>query len=213
MNRGLFGRNVLRAIAILTLGGFLLWLAVLYLFWRVLGAAGGAAPDFWTMTEALSTAAAVATVLMAGFFAYRELNETTNSRYMAVADSLFEELNSPDSIRARRWIFQNLPPDPVTALAALPQEGRDAIKQVLNSLDRVAFLTQAGWIPNDLVMPWMNPMIFKAWIKLKPYVDFEAARRNEPEYYRQVRGLAERCLAWRTAHGLSTEVTWVEHAL
>ena len=42
---------------------------------------------------------------------------------------------------------------------------------------------------------------------------YETERRREPDYYPQVRVLAERCTAWRQAHGMSTEVTWVENAL
>ena len=57
-----------------------------------------------------------------------------------------------------------------------------------------------------MVMPWMSPMILKVWIKLKPCVDYEIDRRHEPDYYSQVRALAERCLSWREAHGMNTEV-------
>jgi hypothetical protein len=56
-------------------------------------------------------------------------------------------------------------------------------------------------------------MILKSWVKLQPWVDLEVKRRHEPDYYRQVRALAERCLAWRRTRGMSTEVTWVEKAL
>ena len=47
------------------------------------------------MTEALATAVTAATVIGAGFLAYRELDEASNSRHLAVADRLFEELNAP----------------------------------------------------------------------------------------------------------------------
>jgi len=81
------------------------------------------------------------------------------------------------------------------------------------SLDRAAFLTQAGWIPDELIMPWMNPMIVKIWDRLKPYVEYERQRRHEPDYYRQVSALAERRGAWRAAHVPNAEITWMEHAL
>ena len=132
---------------------------------------------------------------------------------MAVADRLFQELNSKESVQARRWIFLHLPDDPETGLKNLTDEGRDAIKHVLNSLDRVAFLTQAGWIPDDMVMPWMNPMIVKTWAKVGPYVEFESRRRNEPDYYVQVRRLAEQCIAWRKSHLPDAQITWIDEAL
>jgi hypothetical protein len=192
--------------------GFFCWLAglsALGLFLRAVGVS----TDFWAMTEALSTAVAAAAVLSASFIAYRELSELDISRHIQVADRLFEELNSPENIEARRWIFQNLPADPVEGTRTLTPEGRAAVKRVLNSLDRVAFLTQASWIPEEMIMPWMNPMIVKAWAKLEPYVDYEGPRRNEPDYYEHARQLAQRCLAWRKSNLPDATINWIDDAL
>jgi len=163
--------------------------------------------------ESLSTAFAAAVVLGAGFIAYLELSEVANSRYMDIADRLFEELNSPENIEARRRVFQNLPEDPEKGLKRLNAKDRDAMKKVLNSLDHVAFLTQSGWIPDDLVMPWMHPMIAKSWEKLGPYVLYERQRRNEPYYYEYGGKLAERCSQWRRKNLVDDKINWVENAL
>ncbi|MBS1252475.1 MAG: hypothetical protein MAG451_01514 [Anaerolineales bacterium] len=191
---------------------FVLWLAGSVVLWLVLQLVG-ASPNIWVMIEALSTAGSLAVILGAGWIAYRELSELASSRHLEVADRLFDELNSPENIEARRWIFQNLPDDPEEGIRALTPEGQAAVKQVLNSLDRVAFLTQPGWIPEEMVMPWMNPMIVKAWAKLEPYVDYESRRRREPDYYEHARQLAERCLVWREKNLPEAEITWLEDAL
>jgi hypothetical protein len=196
----------------LTAAGFIAWLGLLFLLWLVLDSPESPV-DYWAMTESLSTAVAAAAVLGAGYIAYRELAEISSSRHMEVADRLFQELNSPESINSRRWVYQNLPDDPQEGIVSLSSEGQAAIKSVLNSLDRVAFLTQAGWIPEEIVMPWMHPMIAKSWAKLGPYVQMEMQRRNEPYYYQQARLLAERCHAWRTKNLAEVEVNWVENAL
>ncbi|MGW8250211.1 MAG: DUF4760 domain-containing protein [Anaerolineales bacterium] len=196
----------------LTAAGFAGWLLLLYLLWLILDRSG-VTVDYWSMTESLSTAVAAAAVLGAGYVAYRELAEISSSRHMEVADRLFQELNSQENIEARRWVYQNLPDDPQQGIAALSPEGQAAIKRVLNSLDRVAFLTQAGWIPEEIIMPWMHPMIVKSWVKLEPYVQYEIHRRNEPYYYQQVRRLAERCRIWRAANLAEVDVKWVEKAL
>jgi hypothetical protein len=62
----------------------------------------GVNTDYWIMTESLATAGGAAAVLGAGFIAYRELAEISSSRHMEVANRLFEELNSPENIEARR---------------------------------------------------------------------------------------------------------------
>jgi hypothetical protein len=204
-------RTLLLIIGI-TAASFIVWVGGLFVIWFMLRLVG-ISTSFWAMTEALSTAVAAAAVLGAGYVAYRELDEIANSRHMEVADRLFEELNSPENVDARRWVFQNLPDDPQAGIPSLSSDGRHQVKKVLNSLDRVAFLTQSGWIPDDLIMPWMNPMIVKAWAKLEPYVDHEAERRNEPDYYLHARQLADRCRAWRKTHLPSAELTWLDDAL
>jgi len=188
------------------------WLALLLLL-RLLLRGLGAPLDFWAMTEALSTALAAAAVFGAGILAFRELREQAESRHMAVADRLFTELNDPENIAARRWVILDLPADPAETLPQLARAEKDKIKQVLNSLDRVAFLTQHNWIPDDLILPWMSPMILKTWDKLERYVDYESQRRDEPDYYQQIRSLAQRCRAWRARKGLDDVYKIVDHAL
>jgi len=171
--------------------------------------------NFTGILESLSTAVAAAAVFAAAYFGYQELDEISKTRHIEVADRLFDELNSPESIKARRLIFQNLKGSPGQAFDQLTQEERDAIKTVLNSLDRVAFLTQSGWIPNELIMPWMHPMITKSWEKLEPYVLYERQRRNEPYFYNHAGKLAERCKQWRAEHLPEAEriTNWVDKAL
>ena len=192
--------------------GFFLWVGALFVIWVILKIIG-INTDFWSMTAALSTAIAAVTVLSAGFVAYRELTEVASNRHLEVASRLFDELNSIENIEARRWIFQNLPDTPEEGIRSMTPEGRAAVKQVLNSLDHVAFLTQARWIPDDIIMPWMHPMIAKSWSKLESYVIYERERRNEPYYYKYVGELAERCRVWRTKNLPDVKTVWVEDAL
>lgn len=205
-------RRTFAVILLLTALGFVAWVGGLYLVWEFLHSRGSNA-DFWTMTSALSTAVAAAAVVGAGYVGYRELSEISASRHLEVASQLFDELNSAENIAARRWVYQSLVSDPEQGLKAMTPEGQAAVKQVLNSLDRVSFLTQAGWIPDDLIMPWMHPMIVKSWDKLEPYVLYERQRRNEPYYYQQAGDLAGRCQAWCARNSLDGAVKWVEGAL
>lgn len=204
-------RDLILIVASTALGS-LLWLGLLYLLWRALQA-NGVSADLWALIESLSTALAAAAVFSAGFVAYRELSEVSRGRHLEIIDRLFAELNSPENIAARRWVFHDLPDDPTAGLPALTAEGRAEIKRVLNSLDRVAFLTQPGWVDEELVMPWMNPMIVKAWQKLEPYVLYERDRRHEPDYYQAAGQLGERCRAWRARRLPEAQITWVEDAL
>ncbi|HSL42695.1 MAG TPA: hypothetical protein VK897_04630 [Anaerolineales bacterium] len=213
MTKWLAKYSIIIVFVVITVGAFVFGLLLLLGIWGALRAIGYPT-NYWAMLEALATAIAASAVLGTVFVAYTELSEVYNSRYIDVANKLFDELNSPENIAARRWIFQKLPDDPVEGIKTLPPEGRDAVKKVLNSLDHVAFLTQAGWIPDELVMPWMYPMISKSWLKLKPYVEYERQRRNEPYYYINASNVAERCLLWGKANLPESEkVIWVPDAL
>jgi hypothetical protein len=212
MNSKWSGLITLGIFLALTVTGFVAGLTLIWIFWLTLQAAG-IETDFWAMTQALAAAAAGAAVLGAGFIAYRELAEISSSRHMDVADRLFEDLNSPENIAARRWVYQNLPADPVEGAKSLTPEGQAAIKTVLNSLDHVAFLTQSGWIPEEIIMPWMHPMVAKSWEKLAPYILYERKRRNEPYYYIHVSKLAGRCQRWRLKNLEDVNIRWLNDAL
>jgi hypothetical protein len=191
---------------------FIGWLLLLIAVWLLL-TRSGVSVDFWPMAATLSTALGSVAILSALFVAYRELNEATNSRYLEVGDRLFEELIAPEIVEARRRIYQQLPETAAPALEELSEDSRAAAKRVLDSLDRIAFLTQAGWIPHELVMPWMAAMVDKTWSKLEPIVTAERARRNEPDYYAEVDRLADECRTWRRTHVPAARITWLEDAL
>jgi hypothetical protein len=192
---------------------FMLWLGLSVVAWKISPVFIGEAPDFWTMVDALSTILWAATVVSAGLMAVWQLREASSSRHMAVVDRLFDEMNSKENVEARRWVYQELPDDPAQGIQGLTEEGRDKVKTVLNTLDRVAFLTQRGWIPDEMTMPWLNLMVLKVWQKLGLYVDYESERRGEKDYYDGVRDLAERCGRWRAKHFPGEEITWIEDAL
>ncbi len=211
MKRNLRG-NTYIVIIVLTIAGFLIWSGFLLVVWTFLRNQGYST-SYWSMVEALSTAVAAAGVGAAGYVAYKELSEISSGRHIDVADKLFIELNSPENIDARRWVYQMKDRPPQEGLEAMNDDEQALMKKVLNSLDRVAFLTQGNWIPDEIIMPWMHPMIAKSWEKLEPYVLYERKRRNEPYYYRYAGELAERCIAWRNKNHLGDKVTWVQDAL
>jgi hypothetical protein len=197
----------------ITVFAFFTGLFLIFIGWGFLKGLG-IDTSYWAMLEAIATAIAASAVLGTVFVAYRELSEVYSTRYIDVSNKLFDELNSMENINARRWVFQELPGDPVEGMKKISRDGRDAVKRVLNSLDHVAFLTQAGWIPEELIMPWMYPMISKSWLKLKPYVEYERERRKEPYYYINASRLAERCIAWGKANlPEADKVEWVKDAL
>jgi hypothetical protein len=185
------------------------------LVWNILRLSG-IVVDFWPMLEALSTAGAVAQVLGGGVVALWQLRDSVDSRNLSTYNEIFDKLMSEENIDARRWIYLNLPDDPSAGLEGLDPMGQTHVKRVLNSLDHLGFLMARDWITSeaeDAIIEWVSPFVVKVWAKLGPYITYEAERRKEPDYYANIRELAERCIAWRQAHIPESKITWIKNAL
>jgi hypothetical protein len=192
--------------------GFGVSLVILFLLPQVLVCLGFPASS-WTMDGVLSAVLAGTAIFSAGFLASQELSESAKSRHIDIADKLFNELNLQENIKARKWVYKSMPADPKIWQANPTPEGAEAIKCVLNSLDRVSFLTQEGWIPDEVIMPWMHPMIAKSWEKLEPYVRYEREQRKEPYFYFYAEQVAKRCRNWRINHGYNEPTHWIDRGM
>jgi hypothetical protein len=169
--------------------------------------------NLWVIIESLSTAATVTAILGAGLIAHNELSESNKSRYVSLMENIFHELNSEDQISARRWIYLELPViKDVSMIDKLDDENKKKIKMALNSIDKVAFVTQAGWIPVEVIMNWINPMIVKLWEKLGPLVLLERVERNEPDYYLDAEIFAEECRKWREKKYPDSTHKWLDNS-
>jgi hypothetical protein len=80
--------------------------------------------------------------------------------------------------------------------------GHRNVKSVLNTFDYLGFVALNYWDLEGPLMDWMMPMITKVWDRLGPYVEEEARRRDEPDYYKWARQFGDRCIDWRRAKNL-----------
>lgn len=188
--------------------------------WRAYYHGADTPPDrveLWSMLESVAAAATFATVVGGGIVVLWQQKQANDSRNLAAYQDIFEILMADENIEARRWIYTQLPDDPARGVALLQNdpEGHAKVKRVLNSLDYLGFLISQDWITSGGITEWMNPVIVKAWSKLKPYVEYETARRpNEPDYYKHVKELGEWCTAWRKKHVPGwEEPDWIDGAM
>lgn len=143
-----------------------------------------------------------------------------------------ERLMNEDETNIRRWILMNIPAltadmdrdqwiaqtrdiifrNPNTP--SDPRIGQRHIKHVLSTFDSLGFIMHNfGSIgQSEHLMDWMNPMVFKVWERIGPYVEEEAARRNEPNYYLWARKLGKTCAEWRVKRGYAQPL-YVDDAL
>ncbi|MBL7164667.1 MAG: hypothetical protein ISS57_18930 [Anaerolineales bacterium] len=142
----------------------------------------------------------------------------------ARAPRLYKEidlrLNDPQAIEARRWIILNVPTlvevddDQEVWLAKVKQVlnettdeldnerpiGKEYLKQVLNWFDFIGFVALHYWSMENELVEWMSPLVAKIWERVGEYVEDEARRRNEDDFFRAARDFGNYCLQWRREH-------------
>ena len=156
----------------------------------------------WANVAALTSAATLAVALGAGVFVLIELAETADSRNLEVYRDIYNKFMSDDQIKARRFIYQELPgPDEdqgIIGAVLEDDEAREQVKKVLNMIDYFGFLVEQDWVTSDEVIGWLSPVVVKVWAKIGPLVEYERMQRpEEPDYYEAAISLAAKCRSWR----------------
>ncbi len=200
-------------------GAFVVWIGLLLLAWKLLGL-DTVEPALWSYFEGVSGAAVLGTVFGGGLVVLVQLVELIDSskRDTAMVNlqtyrEIFKLMMSESNIEARRWIYQELHEDPKIGLAGLDSDGLRRIKLVLNSFDYLGLLLKQDCVTDETIIEWASPFVVKTWHKIGPYVDYEAERRNEPDYYHPARLLAERCSEFRHRQVGDHVPTWVDDPL
>jgi hypothetical protein len=177
----------------------------------------------WGLLEGLASLATVSLVLGGIAFAFTEYIQTTVQQRRESAEASFniykevyEKLMNPEATAARRWLILNLPvrqpgeddrsflQRTTAALNARPgggtgerPPGLDYLKDVLNTFDFIGFVANNYWNMDQALVSWMSPSVTKVWERIRLYVEDEAKRRNEPDFYQAARDFGNNCVAWR----------------
>jgi hypothetical protein len=154
--------------------------------------------------------------------------ERQKQEYIMLVDRLMNE----DEQAIRRWILHNIKamrPDEDREMWIAntremifrnpnehddPAIGQKNIKHVLNVFDSLGFvvLNFSTLHEDERLMDWLNPMVSKVWERIGPYIEEEAERRNEPQYYLWARRLGTTCTDWRVTRSYPTS-KFVDDAL
>lgn len=137
---------------------------------------------------------------------------------------VYDRLMDPKDLEARRWIIDNVPTlkeignDKEKWLKCVSEQidhvpkgwqgdrapGKEYLKKVLNTFDFIGFVAEHYWSMENELVEWMSPSIVKVWERIEGYVEDEADRRDEKDYYEPARKFGKRCVEWRQSHGLSS---------
>ncbi|MGD2028235.1 MAG: hypothetical protein PVI99_10495 [Anaerolineales bacterium] len=146
-----------------------------------------------------------------------EKRKLSYEQFQTIHDRLVES----EQEEARRWIITTIPVKPedqpieewfeqVTKLInRKPKEWKEArtpgqqhVKQVLNNLDFIGFVSEHFWQAREADLEWLSPPVAKVWLRLGPYVEHMRELRQEPDYYKSASTIGDICIAWRKAHDL-----------
>jgi hypothetical protein len=159
-------------------------------------------------------------------FAFTEYVQTTIQQRRESAEASFniykevyDKLMNPEATAARRWIILNLPTRQngeddgawlkrtTAALNERPKgwkgerpPGSDHLKEVLNTFDFIGFVAKHYWNMDYALVSWMSPSVAKVWERISLYVNDEAIRRHEPDFYEAAREFGGHCVEWRKEH-------------
>lgn len=133
---------------------------------------------------------------------------------------VFDRVMSEQAQASRRWVILHIPvlegsgmeePDWLALVherlnvtsdggqGERPQ-GLEHLKDILNTLDFVGFVGRHYWSMENELIYWLSPSVSKVWERIGPFVENEALRRNEPDYYEAAREFGNACLQYRRAH-------------
>jgi hypothetical protein len=191
---------------------------------KAVGSGEAAKQVDWSLLEGIASVVTLSLVIGGVIFAFGEYmqNAIQHRRESAEASfgiyrEVFDRLMSSEALAARRWIILNLPTlreknnDKEAWLACVkgllnkcPENwegerppGKECLKQVLNTFDFVGFVATHYWNMENELVEWMSPSIAKVWERVYLYVEDEANRRNEPDFYQSAREFGQYCLEWR----------------
>ncbi|MBN1566169.1 MAG: hypothetical protein JXA10_20190 [Anaerolineae bacterium] len=177
----------------------------------------------WSLLEGVASLATLALIIGGLIFAIfehvnndvQEKRESAKSSF-GIYKELFDRITSPEDTTARRWIILNIAPlddearkdewlEEVKAkFHEMPDgwEGEIApghahLKRILNTFDFIGFVSSHYWNMDGALVEWMSPPFAKVWERIGTYVEDEAERRQEDDYYKSAREFARYCLQWR----------------
>jgi hypothetical protein len=181
-------------------------------------------PVDWDFLGSMTSLTTFSVVVGGVVFAYREYVQSEVQRKREEAESAFymykemnDRLMNPESLTARRWVILNLPTldemnnDRDAWLARINKQvhqlpkgskdkrapGQEYIKRILIDFDFIGFVDENYWKMEGELAEWMSSPVVKVWERIGVYVEEEAARRNEPDYYISARNFGKYCMEWR----------------
>jgi len=181
----------------------------------------------WGLLEGITSLFTLAIIIGGLVFAYFEHTQASVQRGRESAQASFnlykeidQRLNDPLAIEARRWIIINVPTldqmggDEADWLKKVKQilnettgeldnerpMGKEYLKQILHCFDFIGFVALHYWSMENELVEWMSPLIGKIWMRVGAYVEDEALRRNEADFFRAARDFGNYCLQWRREH-------------
>lgn len=210
---------------------------IVWLFPQVATALGVTTnPNIWGVLDGFMSLATLAVLFGGGIFALGEYIESDAVRKENAAQisfslfqRIFDRLMDPDEVAARRWILQNVPKrdqyaDEEAWMLAIRDilfrsrdagsiaDGHSCVKKVLNTFDYIGFVASNYWPMEGPLIEWMAPPVAKVWELIGPYIEEEARRRNEPDYYKWARAFGTDCIEWRRGQNFP-EPVFVDRAL
>jgi hypothetical protein len=120
-----------------------------------------------------------------------QLREARRANAFPAALDLFREYRSPEMVKARRLLFDELPKmDRKGGIRALPDEVAQAALKVSHYLDNLGVLVAHGLLDPKLAAGFLGDSTLGLWRELSPFIRRERELRSPAAYQQYFEHLA-----------------------
>lgn len=141
-------------------------------------------------------------VIMATYFALKQLREGTKARQADVIDRAFSYASSNEIRSARRRVRSYKLPDDLNKLS---NKQKDDIELTLIGWARIGILLEMGVFDTkdkNVLLRAYSWSIDNTWSNLKRYIEHERVKNGMPDLWDNFEGLATQARTWRQKHNL-----------
>jgi len=150
-------------------------------------------PKNWEEWRACATVGQFIVVVIALFYARRQLREVTRSRSLTATMQLLHEIGTPDLRKARTYVLERLKPISHD-LSNVSEEELDMIRSIAVAYDRVGVMVEQHFISEKVLFDFQQDEIEQTWQKIKPVIKHYQTDKGRPNYCRHFEDLATKWL-------------------
>jgi hypothetical protein len=158
----------------------------------------------WAVVAAIAAAIQTAILAVAAFYAFTQVREAQRTRLLNIRTTLRQEIDSEESRKNRRALFNELPDDLTSSLTA---EQEWVVDRVVIEYENIASLIEDGLIDFNLIADLYGNGAVRSWKRVEPWIQKQRALRNNATFAPNFEKFAWKCIEYNMRkHGEELQI-------